>query len=68
MWMYHSHSDETKDTWAGLMGGMIFTGRWVWAGVGGRGWASERLMAKGVHRRCKVLHGLGAVGRGRLEE
>ena len=35
--MYHSHSDETKDTWAGLMGGMIFTGRWVWAGVGGEG-------------------------------
>lgn len=29
MWMYHSHADETKDTWAGLMGAMIFTGRWV---------------------------------------
>jgi hypothetical protein len=25
MWMYHSHTDETRDTWAGLMGPIIIT-------------------------------------------
>lgn len=29
MWMYHSHADETLDTWAGLAGPMIITGRGV---------------------------------------
>jgi FtsP/CotA-like multicopper oxidase with cupredoxin domain len=27
MWMYHSHSDEVADTYAGLMGPMVVTGR-----------------------------------------
>jgi FtsP/CotA-like multicopper oxidase with cupredoxin domain len=29
MWMYHSHSDEIGDTYAGLMGPMVITGRGV---------------------------------------
>jgi FtsP/CotA-like multicopper oxidase with cupredoxin domain len=27
MWMYHSHTDEVSDTYAGLMGPMVITGR-----------------------------------------
>eukprot|EP00798_Chlamydomonas_sp_ICE-L_P000323 gene323-33546_t len=26
IWMYHSHADETRDTWAGLVGAIIITG------------------------------------------
>ena len=50
MWMYHSHTDEVLDTYAGLMGGIVVTRR---------GMARRRRQSEG--RRSRVhdhVHGL----------